>query len=268
MFLQALQLQAVFLINRRRIKYAQKPSAYDLIHLFRQWRQSPQVSKSLSGGHNGIVVRYLLVIDIACLGNPLIGSHIQHLIRKPCHRPVILKAAYVLLNLLGHCRGQNPGIGSGVGDHLFLIQLLHHLKSLIRTDFKHLGTVVLKLRQVVKKGRILGLLFLLLGEHRGRERRLCRQQGGQLLCLLPVLKAVVLIQAGGSEIAGTFHCLPLRLKGNRLAVLTRRLKGSNHPVKGGFDKTAYLPLSAHHHSHDTGHDPAHGQNRKLGSQII
>ena len=161
--------------NNYGIKYAQKPSAYDLIHLFRQWRQSPQVSKSLSSGHNGIVVRYLLVIDIACLGNPLIGSHIQHLIRKPCHRPVILKAAYVLLNLLGHCRGQNPGIGSGVGDHLFLIQLLHHLKRLIRTDFKHLGTVVLKLRQVVKKGRILGLLFLLLGEHRGRERRLCRQ---------------------------------------------------------------------------------------------
>ena len=121
------------------------------------------------------MVRYLLVIDIACLGDSLIGAHIQHLIRKCRHGRVILKTAYILLNLLGNCRGQDPGIGSGVGDHLLLIQLLHYLKRLIRADFKHLGAVVLKLRQVVEKGRILGLLFLLLGEHSCRERRLCRQ---------------------------------------------------------------------------------------------
>ena len=104
------------------------------------------------------------------------------------------------MNLLGHGRGEHPGVGSGVGHHLALVELLNHLQSLVRADLEHLGAVVLQLRQVVEQGRGLGLLLFLLGGHRGRHRRVGSQFGDQLLSGFPLLEAVLLVEEGRAEV--------------------------------------------------------------------
>ena len=73
---------------------------------------------------------------------------------------------------------------------------------------------------------------------------------------------------GSSKIPGALHSLPLRLKRHRLPVLSRGLKTADHPVKRCLYKTSYLPLPAHHHSQHTGHDTAHGQHCKFGTQVV
>mgnify|MGYP006990119149 CR=1 FL=1 len=55
--------------------------------------------------------------------------------------------------------GQHPGVRTGIGHHLFFIQLLHDPQSFVGTDLEQFGTIVLQLCQIVQKGRILILIF-------------------------------------------------------------------------------------------------------------
>ena len=111
------------------------------------------------------MVRNLFVIHIPGFGDSLKGTAVQDFLGKLRHGAIILKAADILIYLLGYSGGQHPGIGPGIGDHLLLVKLLDYLKGFIRADFKHFGTVVLQFSQVVEKGRILCLLLLFLGNH-------------------------------------------------------------------------------------------------------
>ena len=57
--------------------------------------------------------------------------------------------------------GEHAGIRSGIGRQFFLIKLLCHSKSLVRTDFEKSRAVILQLCQVVEERRILFFLFAL-----------------------------------------------------------------------------------------------------------
>ena len=50
--------------------------------------------------------------------------------------------------------------------------------------------------------------------------------------------------------------------------LSSQSEGRRHPVKGGFDKLADLPLPVDHHAKHAGHDPAHGDDGPVPLQII
>ena len=95
----------------------------------------------------------------------------------------------------------------------------------------------------------------------------------QFLGLLFLLKSVFLVEAGGGKIPGALHRTPLSLK--------RKLRGwplgltafsdrdrADHPVEGRLHKLPDLPLPAHHHTLDTGHDPAHGNDRIFSPQVV
>ena len=102
----------------------------------------------------------LLVVDITCLCDRLVVSRIKHIRCKFLDRGKIAKSADITVNLLCNRCGEHAGIRSRIDDELFLIKFLYNLERLIRTDLKHLGTIVLKLRKVVEKRRILRLLLL------------------------------------------------------------------------------------------------------------
>ena len=105
--------------------------------------------QSLPRRDDRVVIRNLLVIDISCLRQILIAAETQDVLKIRSRHLIFGQTVQISCNLLCHRRRKNTGVGSGIRHQLFLVQFLHNSKRLIRTDLKALGTVVLKLRQIV-----------------------------------------------------------------------------------------------------------------------
>ena len=82
----------------------------------------------------------------------------------------------------------------------------------IRTDLKPLRTVVLKFGQIIKKGRIFLLLFLLHRLNDTLYRLFFQQIGDQLFCFFFCLKSIFFIQIKRFKIPRAFHCPPFSFK--------------------------------------------------------
>ena len=162
------------------------------------------------------MIRNLLIVDISCLRNPLVAALLQNFRREGSNGRMPLKPTDIFMNFLCHCRGQDPGVRSGVCDHLFLVQLLYDTQGFIRADLEHLRTVVLQFCQVVEQRRVLVLLFSSNALQDDLAHRLLFQMGYQLLRIRFLFKTVFLVELGRGKPGGTFHCLPLSGKASVL----------------------------------------------------
>ena len=76
-------------------------------------------------------------------------------------------------------------------------------------------------------------------------------------------EAVFFIQIRRLKIPASFHCPPFTIK-----LLTLQSNSGDHAIKRCLDKAADLPLPAHDHPKDTGHDPSHCDRLIFRIQII
>ena len=86
---------------------------------------------------------------------------------------VLLQAAQVLADFLCNGRRKHTGVGTRIGNQLFLVKLLDDFQRFIRADFEEAGTVVLQLRKVVEQRRIFILFFPLHFQNARDQRILC-----------------------------------------------------------------------------------------------
>lgn len=101
----------------------------------------------------------LFIVCIAGGTNLFPAFTLQNFICKAAADAVLLQAAQVFADFPGNGRRKHTGIGSRIGNQLFLVKLLNNFQRFIRTDFEKAGTVVLQLRKVVKQWRIFIFLF-------------------------------------------------------------------------------------------------------------
>lgn len=87
--------------------------------------------------------------------------------RKTAADVVLLQAAQVLADFLCNGRRKHTGVGTRIGNQLFLVKLLDDFQRFIRADFEEAGTVVLQLRKVVEQRRIFILFFRSIFRTRG-----------------------------------------------------------------------------------------------------
>ena len=222
-----------------------------------------------------------LVVYIAGFGDALKASVLQNLRSLGGQRRIAFQSADVPSDLLRHSRGKHAGVRSGIGGQLLFIKLLGDPQRLIGTEFKEAGAVVLQLRQIIEKGRVFLLLFPFdLFDRRGFLIGL--QKIDQRLRAFLFQEAVFLVKKRRLIPGGALHRPPLSLEGlwcvggrlhagGNLRVgerLPSQGEGCRHPVKGGFDKLADLPLPVDHHAKHAGHDPAHGDDGPVPLQII
>ena len=205
------------------------------------------------------MIRDLLVIYIAAFGKIFAASLAQDLSGKTAAQPIALQSPKIFVNLLGHRRGQHPGVRPGISHHLFLIQFLHDAQGLVGADLEQLGTIILQFRQIIQKGRILVLLLPGDGLHYRIAGKLVNQRLGVLL----FLKAVFLVEYGRPVIAAALHGFPLRLQ-----FPFPQIETAQHPVKRCFYKCPNFALPLHHHTQHTGHHPAHGDHRPITLEVI
>ena len=103
----------------------------------------------------------LFIVCIAGGTNLFPAFTLQNFICKAAADAVLLQAAQVFADFPGNGRRKHTGIGSRIGNQLFLVELLNNFQRFIRTDFEKAGTVILQLRKVVKQWRIFIFLFSL-----------------------------------------------------------------------------------------------------------
>ena len=191
----------------------------------------------------------LLVVDVAGLCDRLIAACSEHLLRKFLCRTEILQSGNIAPDLLCHCAREHTGIGTRIGDELFLVELLHDAQGLVRADLEHARAVVLQLGKVVQKRRIfLFLLFVKLMDH-GRQRLRFGQLCHECLGILFFLKAVLLVELRRLEIPGTLHGAELALDLPPLGI-----ELLEYTVERRLDELSDLALPAHDHTEHAGHD--------------
>ena len=251
------------LIYRRRVKNAQKPAHYQFVHPGGKRGKTSQIVQSLTGGNHRVMIRDLLVIDISGLFNPLVAAVLQDLRGKDSRRSISLQSSDILMNLLGNGAGKHPGVGSWISHKLFFVELLDNAQGLIRADFKVLGTVILKLCQIIEKRRVLVLLLPLYALHQNLPHRLFLQVGDQRLCIRFFPETVLLVELGRQIKRRSFHGAPFSRK-----TLILKLEIAQNPVKGSLYKGADLPLPVYNDPQHAGHDPPHGDHRLIPFQVI
>ena len=222
-----------------------------------------------------------LVVYIAGFGDALKASVLQDLRSLGGQQGIAFQSADVPSDLLRHRRRKHAGVRSGISGQLLFIKLLGDPQRLVGTELKEAGAVVLQLRQIIEKGRVFLLFFPLdLFDRRGFLIGL--QKIDQRLRAFLFQETVFLVKKRRLIPGGAFHRPPLSLEGlwcvggrphaggNLRAGgrLPSQGEGCRHPVKGGFDKLADLPLPVDHHAKHAGHDPAHGDDGPVPLQII
>ena len=105
------------------------------------------------------MVRDLFIINISGGCNFFIIPLFQYFRCKASGWFKSTQSLKILMNLFCYCSRKYSGIGSRIGHQLFLIQFLHNLQCLIRTDLKQSGTFILKFCQIKKQRRILIFIF-------------------------------------------------------------------------------------------------------------
>ena len=196
----------------------------------------------MPGGDNGVVVSDPFVIHI--LHGPAQPALVSYLACQ--HGIGFHQAVHVLSDLLGDCRGKDPGVSPGVGDQFLFVKALYDGERHVGADLQFFRALALELRQVVK-GRCFLLLFPCPDADKPQGRGPA-EKGKEAVCLFLVQEPVVFIKVEGPVIRAVFSGLPLAGHAACLgfdAEVIRRHKG--------FD----LPFPFRDHGKDAGPDAAY-----------
>ena len=91
----------------------------------------------------------LFIVGIPGLSNTFKGPGGQDLCGKLLTGFKPGQALEIAMDFLCHSGRKHSGICSRIRDQFFLVKFLHRLQCLIRADFKHSGTVILQLCQII-----------------------------------------------------------------------------------------------------------------------
>ena len=190
-------------------------------------------------------------------------SHSHIIIQKWYRRTVFHESVQILMDFLCHSRWKHSGIRSRISNQFLLIEFLYHPQCLVRTDFKPLGTFILKFRQVKQQWWILLFFFLFNGFDPIHTRLFLFQIADQFLRGFFFLESIFLVKKQRRIILWTFYCLPFAFQ-----LLPIHFYGTEDTVKRSLYKFTDFPFSADNHAKYTGHNSSYRNNRILFIQII
>src|SRR5699024_893312 len=121
--------KAYFLVHSRRIENTQESPNNNLVHSLGSQRQGIQAVESLSRGNDGVMVRDLFVVYIACFDYIFVCTRRKDLFRgRGCHR-IPFQSGNIFVDFLRHSGGEDTGVCPGISNEFFLIKLLDHAQG-------------------------------------------------------------------------------------------------------------------------------------------